>query len=213
MKQVIMHPQAREFLRFVKACFPEFYWKRTVLDAGAGDINGNNRQYFAQCEYHANDVVMAPNVTCVGKTHELEFADATFDTIISTECFEHDMYYKESLQKIVRMLRPGGLFVFTCASTNRPEHGTRRTTPDSYTLCLDANEETNTAWMDYYKNLTAEDVAAVIDLSEFDTYAFFYNHYVYDLYFYGIKKGGEKKYPTYMYLESGVTCTAKTNIT
>lgn len=45
----------------------------------------------------------------------------TFDTIISTECFEHDPEYSESLNKIYKMLKPDGLFCFTCASTNRME--------------------------------------------------------------------------------------------
>ena len=38
---------------------------------------------------------MAParNVTIVSKTKDLPFEDASFDTIVSTECFEHDPEY------------------------------------------------------------------------------------------------------------------------
>jgi cyclopropane fatty-acyl-phospholipid synthase-like methyltransferase len=63
----------------------------------------------------------------VSKTKDLPFGNNTFDTIISSECFEHDPEYKESFIKIYNMLKPDGLFCFTCASTGRNEHGTRRT--------------------------------------------------------------------------------------
>lgn len=183
-----MHEEARRFLDFVRNQFPEYYKGTRVLDVGGGDINGSNRFYFTQCEYYANDVVAAPNVTIVAKTSDLPFADNTFDYILSSECFEHDMYYTASLQKIVRMLKPGGLFAFTCASTGRPEHGTRRTCNVSYTLRL----KDDTAWHDYYKNLTAEDVCEAIPVDDiFDTYAFFYDDKSFDLYFYGIKRGGD----------------------
>lgn len=81
---------------------------------------------FDECQYEGNDVIQAPNVTIVSKTGALPFADNTFDTIISTECFEHDPEYIASWKKAYAMLKPGGLFCFTCASTNRAEHGTRR---------------------------------------------------------------------------------------
>ena len=109
-----------------------------------------------------------------------------FDTIISTECFEHDPEYAESFMKIYNMLKPGGLFCFTCASTDRPEHGTRRTTPgDSYGTIGNLDDMS-----DYYKNLTAQDLNTVLPLnllfSAWDTY---YNNSSKDLYFVGIKKG------------------------
>ena len=44
--------------------------------------------------------------------------------------------------------------------------------------------------MDYYKNLTKEDVDKVLNLSEsFITYDIYYNNVSKDLYFFGIKKG------------------------
>lgn len=203
-----MHLEARHFLDFVKRNFPQYYENKKVLDVGGGDINGNNRFYFTNCEYDANDVCQAPNVTIVAKTSDLDFPDETFDTIISSECFEHDMYYTESLRNIVRMLKPGGLFVFTCASTGRGEHGTRRSDGDlkcSYTLQLEGNEE----WKDYYKNLTADDIAEAIPVAEiFQQYAFFYQPSFHDLYFYGIKKNGsdENRVPV-MYNAPRVKCT------
>jgi SAM-dependent methyltransferase len=181
-----MHIQARHFLDFVASQLPEYYKNTKVLDVGGGDINGNNRHYFKECEYHANDVVSGPNVTIISKTSALDFPDNTFDSIISSECFEHDMEYEASFKNIVRMLRPGGLFVFTCASTGRPEHGTLRTSPG----CSLTTRGDDEPWKNYYKNLTAEDVCAAIPCSAlFGRFAFYVNESSHDLYFFGIKGG------------------------
>jgi SAM-dependent methyltransferase len=180
-----MHDQAKEFTLFVKSLYPEYFSNKKVLDVGSGDINGNNRFLFDNCDYHGNDVTNAPNVTIVSKTKDLPFDDNYFDTITSTECFEHDPEYNESFNKIYKMLRPGGLFFFTCASTNRPEHGTNRTSPrDSYGTI--AKIETMS---DYYKNLTIDDVHTVLDLEKsFSMWDSYYNSQTCDLYFVGIKR-------------------------
>ena len=89
-----MHGQARDFTLFVKNILADFFLNKRVLDVGSGDINGNNRFLFDNCEYDGNDVIQANNVTIVSKTKDLPFQDNTFDTIISTECFEHDPEYR-----------------------------------------------------------------------------------------------------------------------
>jgi len=181
-----MHPEAIHFTTFVKSQFTDYFKDKKVIDIGGSDVNGNNRFLFENCDYSANDVVYAPNVTIVSKTKDLPFPDNTFDVIISTECFEHDSEYTQSFTKIYQMLKPSGLFCFTCASIGRPEHGTRRTTPaDSYgTLGMLKDMQ------DYYKNLTIEDVNQVLNLnSSFVLWRSYYNSSTKDLYFYGIKNG------------------------
>lgn len=178
-----MHLEAKTFTEFVKTNFPAYFEFKRVLDVGSGDINGNNKFLFISCEYHGNDVTQAPNVTIVSKTKDLPFEPHYFDTIISTECFEHDPEYEKSLEKIYKLLKPGGLFVFTCASTGRAEHGTRRTTPfDSYGTISNQND-----MQDYYKNLTRTDVQKVLDDSLFIQKRYYYNTISKDLYFWGIK--------------------------
>jgi SAM-dependent methyltransferase len=179
-----MHIQARDFTLFVKRILQSYFINKRVLDVGSGDINGNNRFLFENCEYHGNDVIQAQNVTIVSKTKDLPFEDNYFDTIISTECFEHDPEYKDSLNKIYNMLKPGGLFCFSCASTGRPEHGTRRTSPsDSYGTIGNIDN-----MIDYYKNLTEQDLNEVLNLNDmFSGWDTYYNHYSGDLYFVGIK--------------------------
>lgn len=181
-----MHWEARHFTMFVKQTLSDFFANKRVLDVGSGDINGNNRYLFDNCHYDGNDVIEANNVTIVSKTKDLPFVNHLFDTIISTECFEHDPEYAESFVKIYNMLKPGGLFCFTCASTDRPEHGTRRTTPgDSYGTIGNLDDMS-----DYYKNLTAQDVNDVMPFNQlFSAWDTYYNDASKDLYFIGIKKG------------------------
>jgi SAM-dependent methyltransferase len=181
-----MHIEAKDFTLFVKKILNDFFINKTVLDVGSGDINGNNRFLFENCIYEGNDVINAPNVTIVSKTKDLQFNDNYFDTIISTECFEHDPEYKKSLLKIYTMLKPDGLFCFTCASIGRPEHGTRRTSPqDSYGTIGNLKDMKN-----YYKNLTHLDINEVLNFNNlFSSFDAYYNSKSCDLYFIGIKKG------------------------
>jgi SAM-dependent methyltransferase len=200
-----MHIEARDFTIFVKRIFGDYFMNKRVLDVGSGDINGNNRFLFENCEYHGNDVIQANNVTIVSKTKDLPFADNTLDTIISTECFEHDPEYKESFIKIYNMLKPDGLLCFTCASTGRPEHGTRRTSPfDSYGTIGNLEDMS-----DYYKNLTEIDLNEVLKLNElFSVWDTYYNNITKDLYFVGIKKGISNFNSLNKYVNNGVVHTS-----
>ena len=200
-----MHIQAKQFTLFVKSILNDYFIHKNVLDVGSGDINGNNRFLFENCNYNGNDVIEAPNVTIVSKTKDLPYKDETFDTIISTECFEHDPTYKESLLKIYSLLKKDGLFLFTCASTGRAEHGTRRTTPrcswgtigNIYDMC------------DYYKNLTEKDLNDVLDLNSlFSVWDTYYCKSSKDLYFVGIKKGNLKFDTLPKYKKSDIVCTS-----
>ena len=107
-----MHKEAVHFIKHINNIFPEYFENKTVLDVGGGDINGNNRKYFNNCNYICNDISESPNVNCVSRTKDLPFVDNYFDTIISSECFEHDPEYNHSILKIYNLLKPGGIFFF-----------------------------------------------------------------------------------------------------
>ncbi|NCA17699.1 MAG: class I SAM-dependent methyltransferase, partial [Betaproteobacteria bacterium] len=127
------HPAQREFCERVRDRFLSKFQDpdAVILDCGSLDINGNNRYLFASDDYLGIDVGAGKNVDRVCPIHLFDAPDETYDIIISTECFEHDRWYPESMQNITRMLKRGGLFLFTCATTGRPEHGTTRSEPDS----------------------------------------------------------------------------------
>ena len=94
------------------------------------------------------------------------------------------MFYDKSLQNIVRMLKPNGLFLFTCATKGRPEHGTIRTGTYSSPLTCQKEE-----WKDYYMNIEWDHVTKAIDVDKiFKDYKFKVVNTHHDLQFYGIKK-------------------------
>jgi len=178
------HYEQMEYCSRISQSHREHFVGKRVLDVGSLDINGNNRGHFENCTYIGIDVGYGKNVDVISKGHEF-VSEEKFDTIISTECFEHDQYYDLTIKNIVNnLLKSGGLFIFTCASTGRPEHGTRRADLGCAPLLEHYDE-----WADYYKNLTEEDIRNVIDVDAvFSEYKFEVNTQSCDLYFYGIKK-------------------------
>jgi hypothetical protein len=77
----------------MKELHPEHFKDNKVLDIGSLDINGNNKFLFDNSEYIGLDIAEGNNVDVVCIGHEYDAPDETFDTIISTEALEHDMYY------------------------------------------------------------------------------------------------------------------------
>lgn len=158
-----------------------------VLDIGALDINGNNQVLFdADTLYLGLDIAEGRNVDIICPGHELGLPDATFDLVVSTECLEHDRHWVATLNNAIRLLRPGGMLLMTCATTGRPEHGTRRTTPADAPLLAEVDDE----WADYYRNLDEQDVRAEIDVpGRFQFAEFSIGVETCDLYFVAIKHG------------------------
>jgi len=179
----VSHKEQEEFCKKILKKHPDFFYNVNVLDCGSLDINGNNRYLFKESRYCGVDVGSGRNVDVVSPIHLLEGMDEEYDIIISTECFEHDQYYDLSLKKIATMLKPGGAFLFTCATTGRPEHGTRRSKPHDAPLL-------EGSWSDYYKNLTEKDIRLSIPVDEVFEYYFFETSTSgpKDLRFFGIKK-------------------------
>ena len=176
------HKQQQEYCTSIKSRFKNFFINKKVLDCGSLDINGSNRYLFDDCSYTGIDIGEGNNVDVVSLIHEFNESDSTYDTIISTECFEHDMYYKESIKNIIRLLKPGGMFLFTCATTGRPEHGTLRTSKKDSPLSTGE-------WSNYYKNLTEQDIREIINIEEiFELFEFSIDTEHKDLFFFGIKK-------------------------
>jgi len=175
------HPQQQNFVNSIKQKHPHFFSNKKVLEIGSYNINGTVRIFFENCEYTGIDLLQGNGVDIISFGHEYNAPNNSYDTLISCECFEHDMFYEKTFLNMIRMCKQEGLVVFTCATVGRPEHGTRRTTPgDSLTSKIPE-------LTDYYKNLVKEDFTKIIDFDDtFKSYEFITNDT--DLYFYGIKK-------------------------
>lgn len=181
------HPQQQDFCNRMRAKYGLYFDNCKVLDIGSYDVNGNNRYLFGEnTTYTGLDLTEGPNVDIIRPAHLFSPPDASYGFIISTEVFEHDLYWRESIQNIIRMLKPNGAFLFTCASTGRQEHGTRRTDVNySAPPLLAMHEE----WQDYYKNLDENDIRSVDGFNDAFLFCEFeYNNSPGDLYFFGVKK-------------------------
>lgn len=179
------HHQQIDFCTKIRQIYPLYFENKNVLDVGSLDINGNNRYLFKDCTYTGIDLAEGNNVDIVCPVHLFDAPDATYDFIISTECFEHDYHWQDSIKNILRMLKPNGALLFTCASEGRAEHGTERTDGHySAPFLKDMNNE----WKNYYKNLYEYDFTSLEGFTDsFYFYGFEYNPNPGDLYFFGVK--------------------------
>ncbi len=144
----------------VKKKYPQYFLNKRVLDVGSLDINGNNKGLFENCEYIGLDVVKGKNVDVVSIAHEYD-PGVLFDVVLSTNAFEHDMYFELTLKKMVELLKPSGLMFF-CGSSGHKEHGTERTSP----WASGTTKINNKKWAKYYKNLVVKDITNVLNLEE-----------------------------------------------
>lgn len=183
------HENQREFVNLIATHIPEYFVGRKVLEVGSLNINGSVRDYFRNCEYIGLDVAPGKNVDVVCEGQKYDAPDNSFDMVISCEVMEHNPHWIETFRNMVRVCKPGGLIVLTCATIGRPEHGTTRTTPKDSPLTV------GMGW-DYYKNLTRQDFEKNINLRDlFSTYQFQTNWDSFDLLFFGIKKTSPDEAP------------------
>lgn len=173
------HHEQREFIQHVKTSFPKAFEDVNVLEVGSLNINGTVRDFFSNLQaYLGLDLIEGKDVDLVCPGNEYLGDENSFDTVISTECFEHDKHWIDTFLNMHYMTKHGGMVIFTCASTGRHEHGTIATTPQD-----------SPATTDYYRNLDEQDFLEAFKIDDmFKEYRFMYNPVTCDLYFWGIKK-------------------------
>lgn len=176
------HPEQANYFKTVRNRFPGRFNNVDVLDVGSLDINGNNRYLFNNYTYVGVDIGAGRNVDVVSKGHEYN-PGKQFDITISSECFEHDEFWPKTLQNMIDLTKTGGLVLFSCATTGRGEHGTRKTTPQDSPF-------TSKIENDYYMNVTAKMALNEVDIeNQFSQFEFFSRQtWPQDLYFFGFKK-------------------------
>jgi len=172
------HEEQYAFCKSVRDKFPELFKQASVLDIGSMDVNGNNRYLFTDSEYVGCDLGEGANVDVICPGHEFDAPTGSFDVVISTEAFEHDKYIAQTLPHAIKLLRSGGMLIFTCAGPDRWEHGTDAHAPDQSPF-------TN----DYYGNVSITQAMGLMDMEAFKELMFRYDGGGRrDLQFWGIKK-------------------------
>lgn len=170
-----MHQEIIDFVSSVRKRHPDYFVANKVLEVGSLDLNGSVRQFFDSCAYTGLDIGEGKGVDLVCPIHEYKNPNA-FDVVISTEMLEHDIHWQESLIQMYENLRSGGLLIITCASINRPEHGTKRTSPDDSPFTTD-----------YYRNISLTDFLTVLPKHLFRRHHIDCTRNFQDLLFVGIK--------------------------
>jgi SAM-dependent methyltransferase len=177
------HREQLQTVEHVRTMFPASFQGARVLEIGSLDINGGIRRFFRNCDYTGLDVGPGPGVDVVCQGQDYAAPDGSFDTVVSCEVMEHNPHWRETLRNMLRMCRPGGLVLMTCASTGRKEHGTTRTLPGESPLTV------GLGW-DYYRNLSTRDIHDTLDVrSEFSAFGLYRNWYSADLILIGFRAG------------------------
>jgi len=150
-----MHKEQREWCESLKEKFPDYFDTKRVLDIGSLDVNGTNRYLFKNSHYVGVDIVKGPGVDIVCPAHEV--TGEKYGVVLSTNAFEHDMFWFLTLEQMMRMVESGGLMFFSCSYSQR-QHGTAVAKPkDSGTTKLVGD------WRNYYRNLRVLDVYSVLN--------------------------------------------------
>lgn len=171
-----MHREVDLFVKEVKKEHPQYFSLSKVLEVGSLNINGSVRPFFDQCWYVGIDVGKGKGVDVVCPIHQFKVIN-TFDTVISTEMLEHDMYWRSSLLQMYDNLKSGGILILTCAGPTRPPHGFKDHTPQDSPFTTE-----------YYENRSIEDLESVLPREKFLISEASYKRGMADLLFWGIKK-------------------------
>lgn len=114
-----MHNSVRAW---VSGIVNEYGLTGSVLEVGSLNVNGGVRDLFAG-SFVGVDFRDGPGVDAVMDGHALDFEDASFDVVVSTEMLEHDSAFWLSLAEAGRVLRPGGHLLLTTRGNGFAEHG------------------------------------------------------------------------------------------
>lgn len=117
-----MHAEAYDYIRREASLLP--LAGKDVFEIGSYNVNGSVRPLFASARcYTGIDVRPGPGVDLV-----LDVCDADLDMlpladiVVTTETLEHAERPQDFINAALRMLRPGGVLLLTCASVERAPH-------------------------------------------------------------------------------------------
>jgi len=177
-----MHKQQKEWCEEIKSKFPEYFDGSFVLDVGSLDVNGTNRYLFSGGLYIGIDVLPGRGVDIVSIGHLFVApSNCLFDVVLSTNAFEHDVFWYKTIPHVFNCLRHGGLMFFSCGYSHRV-HGTSDVSPHD-----SATSRVNGPWASHYKNLSPPEILPLLNWSKCFS-AYMMGTSGRDLRFWGIKR-------------------------
>jgi SAM-dependent methyltransferase len=186
------HFEQTQFFHSVFDTFPEIFKTNSgfkIIDFGSLNINGGPHDHIVNTQYVGVDLGPGPNVDLVSPGELVDLPSLSFDAAISSECFEHNPFWKETFMQMCRLTKPNSIVAFTCAGIGRKEHGTSRSdNGTSAPLVVEMGRE-------YYHNVSKREVLSSLNVSGwFDSYFCFENFKNKDTYFMGIRSGSDSVY-------------------
>ena len=190
METILAHHAQKNFCRSVLSAIPLPNGAK-VLDIGSLDINGGAREWLPpSISYLGVDLELGPNVDIACPAQLLDLQSHEFELVVASELFEHTPFWREIFAQMCRMTKPGGMVIFTCATTGRLEHGTTRS-DGGYAAPFVVNHHK------YYGNVSLNQAQKAVATSHwFEKYGFYQEHTSKDLYFLGIIKNDDES-PSY----------------
>lgn len=184
------HPAQTDFFKRAFDAFPMHFGPNAengVIDFGSLNLNGGPHDFIETPKYVGVDLEQGPNVDIACSAELVGLPSLSFDASISSECFEHNPFWKETFMQMCRLTRGGGVVIWTCAGIGRPEHGTTRS-DGGVTAPFVVK-----SGLEYYENISAFTAQGAIAIDRwFDRYFFIENFHDRDTYFVGIRKGAEE---------------------
>ncbi len=184
------HPAQTDFFKRAFDSFPMHFGpdaKNGIVDFGSLNLNGGPHDFIENTNYVGIDLEPGPNVDIACSAELVSLPSLKFDAAMSSECFEHNPFWKETFMQMCRVTRNGGVVIWTCAGIGRLEHGTTRS-DGGITAPFVVK-----SGLEYYKNISAFAAHNSIAIDKwFDKYFFVENFHDRDTYFIGLRTGSEE---------------------
>lgn len=121
--------------------------RKAILEMGSFNVNGAVRDLFfcprepaiPPARYVGVDWRGGPGVDHICLFHDMPWTEE-FDVLVSCNAFEHDPYWKKSIEAGLRALRAGGEIIFMAAGTGYPAHEVNSSPSDGHYKNIEPQE-------------------------------------------------------------------------
>lgn len=118
-----MHFENRLFWQRCSERYPRYFNDPSkVIEFGSYNINGTIRDWCKCSDYTGVDWIAGPCVDLISMAHEVSFAPETFDTVLSASMLEHDPFWRNSLAKMVEVMKKDGILAISWGAALNPPH-------------------------------------------------------------------------------------------